>query len=327
MGLWQKITLTIFTKVGISRVEKMKKKQLTLDKLPGMIISSPKSPARFEIPQEMIKLMKEGENIKVHQSFPIRTMLSNMKNINLSVDSLSQNPKGPAMTASSEFLDKLKEFIYSTDVDILEFVKLSPDLIFQGAGIIYDNAIILAMEMSEEKINKAPSQETMDMVFDTYDSLGIAANMIAAFLRENGYAAQADHPLGGLALFPPLAHKAGIGRVGRHGLLITPEFGPRVRLAAVYTSIHDLPFVDSNEHSWIDDYCNECGLCIDQCPPKAILDEVVVQESGLITRVTQKLCFEYFAQYYGCSVCIKACPFSEGGDTYERLKAVTEQKS
>ncbi|MGY5857770.1 MAG: reductive dehalogenase domain-containing protein [Candidatus Thorarchaeota archaeon] len=320
MGIKAKITLAIFSRVGISRAEKMKKKQLTLNKVPGMLISSAKSPARFEIPQEMIRLLKEGENIKVHHSFPIRTMLSMMKNINLSVDSISKNPKGPAMSASSEFVDELKKFIHSTNVDILEFVKLSPDLIFQGAGVIYDNAIILAMEMSEDKINKAPSQETIEMVFDTYDALGIAANQIAAFLRERGYAAQADHPLGGLALFPPLAQKAGIGWVGRLGILITPKFGPRVRLAAVYTSIQDLPFVDSNEHSWIDDYCNECGLCIEQCPAHAILDKIVVHESGQITRVNQKLCFEYFAQYYGCSVCIKVCPFSQGTDAYEHLK-------
>ncbi|MGY5878713.1 MAG: 4Fe-4S binding protein [Candidatus Thorarchaeota archaeon] len=325
MGIKQKITLAIFTKVGIGRVKKMKQKQMTLDQVPGMVVSSSKSAPRFEIPQEMIKLMKEGEDIKIMSSFPIRTMLSNMKNINLSVDSLCENPKGPAMSATGEFLEQLKEYIHSTGVDILEFVKLPPDLIFQGAGVIFDNAIVLAMEMSLEKINKAPSQETMDMVFDTYDSLGISANKIAGFLREQGYAAQADHPLGGLVLFPPLAHKAGIGWVGRHGLLITPEFGPRVRLAAVYTSIHDFPFVDSNKHDWVEEYCMNCGLCVEQCPPQAILHDVVTHESGRITRVTQKLCFEYFAQFYGCSVCIKACPFSEGGDTYERLKAAPEK--
>lgn len=323
MGIKQKITLALFAKVGVGRVEKMKRKQMTLDQVPGMIVSSPNSTTRFEIPEEMIKLMREGENIKIRHSFPIRTMLSNMKNINLSVDSLSENPKGPAMNATGQFLEHLQEYVYSTGVDILEFVKLPHDLIFQGAGVIYDNAIILAMEMSLEKINQAPSQETMNMVFDTYDSLGIAANKIAKFLREHGYAAQADHPLGGLVLFPPLAHKAGIGYVGRHGLLITPEFGPRVRLAAVYTSIQNLPFVDSNNHDWIEEYCMNCGLCVEQCPPQAILHDAVTHESGRITRVTQKLCFEYFAQFYGCSVCIMACPFSEGGDTYERLKGKT----
>ncbi|MFW9845031.1 MAG: hypothetical protein ACFFEV_10680, partial [Candidatus Thorarchaeota archaeon] len=157
MGLIQKLTLTIFTRVGIGRVMKIKEKQLSLGEFPGMIGSTENSPTRFEIPQEMILLMKERADIKVHQKFPIRTLLSNMKNINLSVDSLAKNPKGPAMSATPVFLETLKEFIYATDVDILEFVKLPHDLIFQGAGIIYDNAIILAMEMSQEKIIKAPS--------------------------------------------------------------------------------------------------------------------------------------------------------------------------
>jgi len=325
MGIIQKLTLAIFKRAGIGRVTKMKEKQLSLGEVSGMIGATEKSPVRFEIPQEMIRLMKEGENITVHQKFPIRAMLSNMKNINLSVDSLDKNPKGPAMSATPEFLEELKAFIHATDVDILEFVKLPHDLIFQGAGIIYDNAIILAMEMSQDDIDKAPSQDTMDMVMDTYDDLGIAANRIAEFLREHGFAAQADHPLGGLVLFPPLAHKAGIGWVGRHGLLITPKYGPRVRLAAVYTSIQDFPFVDSNNHGWVEDYCYECGLCIDQCPAKAILDKVIVHETGRVSRVIRDPCFEYFVQYYGCSVCIKACPFSAGEDTYKRLKESTQK--
>jgi hypothetical protein len=92
-------------------------------------------------------------------------------------------------------------------------VTLPHNLIFQEYGVLYDNAIILAMEMSKEKIDKAPSQATMNMVFGTYDDLGKAANKIAEFLREYGFAAQADHPLGGLVLFPPLAARA--QRTGR----------------------------------------------------------------------------------------------------------------
>jgi epoxyqueuosine reductase QueG len=194
-------------------------------------------------------------------------------------------------------------------------------------GVLFDNAIVLAMEMSKEKIDKAASQETLTMVFGTYDDLGKAANRIAEFLREHGYAAQADHPLGGLVLFPPLAQKAGIGWIGKHGLLITPEFGPRVRLAAVYTSIKNLPFVDSNVHGWIDEYCKTCGICINQCPPQAILEGTVTHDTGRVTNIKQQECFEYFAQYYGCSICVKVCPFSKAGDTYERLKAVVEKRS
>ena len=118
-----------------------------------------------------------------------------------------------------------------------------------------------------------------------------------------------------------------MGWVGKHGLLITPEFGSRVRLAAVYTNIENLPYTESDTHGWIDDYCKVCGVCSRQCPPKAILDEPVIHETGRITHVSQRGCFEYFAQYYGCSVCIKVCPFSQRDDAYDRLRAIVNQFS
>lgn len=326
MGFKQKLSKTLITKVGPSRIKGMIAKQKSLSSQPDMLLPTSTSPTRFEIPFEMIKLLKERNDIEMRQVFPVRQMLSIMKNINLSVDSLSKNPSIPNTSATVEFLEKLKEYANSLGVGPFEFVKLPTDLIFQEFGVIYDNVIILALEMSLEKINKAPSQETINMVFGTYDELGIAANKIAEFLREQGFAAQADHPLGGLVLFPPLAQKAGIGWVGKHGLLITPEFGPRVRLAAVYTSIQNLPFVEKNDHGWIDEYCKMCGICVKQCPPDAILEEAVTHHTGRITNITQQTCFEYFTQFYGCSVCVKVCPFSKAGDTYERLKAVTEKK-
>jgi epoxyqueuosine reductase QueG len=241
------------------------------------------------------------------------------------VDSISNNPTNPKSKTSTEFLEKLRKYALILDIGKFEFVKLPHDLIFQKFGVFYDNAIILTMEMSKDKIDKAPSQATLNMVFGTYDDLGKAANKIARFLREHGYAAQADHPIGGLVLFPPLAQKAGIGWVGKHGILITPEFGPRLRLAAVYTNIENLPFAGSNIHAWIENYCNICRICVKQCPPKAIRDESITHETGRITHIYQKVCFEYFAQYYGCSVCIKVCPFSESTDAYDRLRAIVDE--
>jgi Pyruvate/2-oxoacid:ferredoxin oxidoreductase delta subunit len=293
--------------------------------MPDVLHPTSKSPTRFEIPFEMLKLIEERDDIEMRHMFPIRRLLSVIKNIHISVDSIPNNPQNPPVNAPAAFFEQLKEFAHSLGVGPIDFVKLPQDLIFQKVGVLFDNAMVLAMEMSKEKIDKAPSQATMNMVFATYDELGIAANRIADFIREQGYAAQADHPLGGLVLFPPLAQKAGIGWVGKHGLLITPEFGPRVRLAAVYTSIQNLPFAKSNDHEWIEEYCKTCGLCIKQCPPHAILDESVIHDTGRVTHIKQRECFEYFAQYYGCSVCAKVCPFSRAGDTYELLKVVTKK--
>jgi hypothetical protein len=279
--------------MGVPRILGIIENQRSLFNAPKVQRPTSNSPTRFEIQLEAVKLMKERDDIQMKQAFPIRRMLSIMKNINLTVDSLSENPPNPSTNATGEFLEQLREFSHSLGIGIIEFIKLPRNLIFQKFGVIFENTIVLAMEMDKDKIDKAPSQETMNMVFETYDSLGIGANSIAAFLREQGYAAQADHPLGGTVLYPPLAQKAGIGWVGKHGILITPEFGPRVRLAAV---------------------------------PQAILEDTVMHDTGLMTNISQQDCFEYFIQFYGCSVCVKACPFSKSTDAYERLKQVVEKR-
>ncbi len=318
---------TTFIKIfGKPRINRLLAKQRSLYSMQGIMQPTSKSPKRFEIPLEMMNLLQKRDDVEMRHIFPVRRLLSIINNVHLSVDSIPRNPADPKPEASVEFLEKLREYALSLGVGRLGYVKLPHDLIFQDYGVFFDNAIILAMEMSKETIDKAPSQATLNMVFGTYDDLGIAANKMAEYLRKRGYAAQADHPLGGLVLFPPLAQKAGIGWVGKHGLLITPEFGPRVRLAAVYTNIGNLPFAESNNHGWIEDYCKICGICVQRCPSKAIRDEPVTHETGRTTHISQKDCFEYFAQYYGCSVCIKVCPFSEGSDAYDRLRTMVKKK-
>ncbi|MHA2203334.1 MAG: 4Fe-4S dicluster domain-containing protein, partial [Candidatus Hodarchaeales archaeon] len=169
---------------------------------------------------------------------------------------------------------------------------------------------ILSMEMDREKIEKAPSLETADMIMRTYDDLGKASNQLTSILRQQGFSAQAGHPLGGLVLYPPLAELAGIGYHGKHGLIITPEHGSRVRLTAIYTNIENLPFTKENPHKWIHLFCQKCGRCIRKCPGFAIKEEPILHENGLITHVMNEYCFPVFLDYHGCSVCIKECPFS-----------------
>ncbi|MHA2025758.1 MAG: 4Fe-4S dicluster domain-containing protein [Candidatus Thorarchaeota archaeon] len=327
MGTMQWFTKNIVMRVGIPRVKRMLGKQRSLLEKTGIIHPATESPTRLEIPLMMLTLFQERDDLEMRHKFPIRRLLSIMKNIHRSVDSIEDNPHDSKSETTREFLEQLKEYSKSIGVGHVGFTKLPHKLIFQKYGVFFDNAIILTMEMGKEQIDKAPSQDTLNMVFGTYDDLGIATNKVTEFLREHGYAAQADHPLGGLGLYPPLAQNAGIGWVGKHGLLITPEFGSRLRLAAVYTSIENLPNAESNDHGWIEEYCMICGICVKQCPPQAILEEPIVHETGLITHITQVTCFEYFAQFYGCSVCVKVCPFSKAGDTYERLKAVVEKGS
>ena len=170
-----------------------------------------------------------------------------------------------------------------------------------------------SIEMDKARMDTSPSKDSFIEVHAVYHHLGRAANRIARWLRKRGYAAQAGHPLNGVALYPSRGQRAGLGWRGLHGLLITPRFGPRVRLAAVFTSIKNLPFCWENPHSWIEGYCDACQLCAKECPPQAILEQPIENSNGLVTCTVNERCFPYFMDNYGCSICIRVCPVSERG--------------
>jgi epoxyqueuosine reductase QueG len=51
-----------------------------------------------------------------------------------------------------------------------------------------------------------------------------------------------------------MAKDAKMGKIGRHGLMMTPENGPSQRLAVVYTNIKNFPKKEQNKHDWITNY-------------------------------------------------------------------------
>jgi epoxyqueuosine reductase len=64
------------------------------------------------------------------------------------------------------------------------------------------------------------------------------------------------------------AEEAGLGRIGINRLLLTKEFGPRVRIAGIVT---DAPLkIDSRLQ---EEVCNKCGACIKACPTGAISED------------------------------------------------------
>jgi epoxyqueuosine reductase QueG len=61
------------------------------------------------------------------------------------------------------------------------------------------------------------------------------------------------------------AVKAGLGIMGKNNLLVTPRFGPRVRLTAIFTDADIKPDSEISE-----DFCLNCDLCIKSCPTGAL---------------------------------------------------------
>jgi Pyruvate/2-oxoacid:ferredoxin oxidoreductase delta subunit len=277
---------------------------------PGGVHASEASPRRIEIVSESMQV--EG----VHRPLPgfprsLPHVLSSARNISASLREVDDNPPEARVSMDEHERTRLEAFIRSVGVDTYGYARVSPELVFRDKAVLHPYAIVLTMEMDKARMDTAPSPDSAVMVHETYNQLGIAANRIARYLRGRGYSAQAGHPLGGLALYPPLAQAAGLGWQGMHGLLITPEFGPRVRLAAVFTSVEDLPATANDDHAWIEDFCRECVKCVRQCPPGAIRSEPVRHESGRVSWIEPDRCLPYFVRHNGCSICIKVCPFNE----------------
>lgn len=306
MGITKQLTRTrLFT--SISELED----QLAFQ--PGAICPTADSPERFDIIRGRLEAEGGGPPVRL---LPI--MLGCLSGIKESLRSLGENPPHPETRVADGLLEALQEAAFSLGASSIGYTRLPARWVFQEKAVLYDKAIVLSMEMDADGINSAPSLACMKTVMETYRDLGRITNSLAKFLRERGYGAHAGHPLNGLALYPPLAQKAGLGWMGLNGLIITPEHGPRVRLAAVFTSIENLPENPPNSHSWVAEFCQSCRICQKKCPPGALYDTPIDHGDGRVTYVDNSLCFPYFNEYHGCSVCVKVCPFNLG--SYQQIK-------
>ena len=129
----------------------------------------------------------------------------------------------------------------------------------------------------------------------------------AGILRKEGYRAfplpAAGAPVDQRHLITLLSYKhaaelAGLGTMGRHTLLITPEYGPRVRLAGLLTDAEIEPSPVSKKDS-----CVNCDACIRACPAGALQ----TPKEGKAYAINPFACRTYRGSGLTCNVCLKAC--------------------
>jgi len=115
------------------------------------------------------------------------------------------------------------------------------------------------------------------------------------------------------------AVRCGLGCQGKNTLLITPTYGPRIRLISVLTTAE----LDTNE-PFKEDLCQDCQKCVKACPTKAlepyklkinrcmtysaenasvrdVSEDVKELERKLVPTPTP-------CSYIECTICIDACP-------------------
>lgn len=108
------------------------------------------------------------------------------------------------------------------------------------------------------------------------------------------------------------AARAGIGWLGKHTNIITPEFGSWVFLAEILTTVEfeaDPPATD---------HCGSCTLCIEACPTQAIVEPYIVDSNLCLSYLTiehrgdvdESLKDRFEGWIYGCDVCQDVCPWN-----------------
>lgn len=179
-----------------------------------------------------------------------------------------------------------------------------------------NNVIVTAQSMDYDLIRTVPSALSGAATGLGYSHDALVVLSLAQYIRNLGY--QAIPSMNDSALAIPLAIKAGLGEYGRNGLLITKEFGPRIRLGKIFTDLplaHDLPI-----HFGVKEFCEGCQRCVNGCPVKAISPskpsaEVYNQSNIKGVRkwsVDGEKCFSYWAaQNSDCSICIRVCPYNK----------------
>ncbi len=182
-----------------------------------------------------------------------------------------------------------------------------------GAPLQVDHRYALAftVEMAHALVGAAPEAPTVVETAKEYAAAAVIAVQLAAFIRALGYPARA-HIDGNYRVIAPLvARDAGLGEIGRMGILMTPELGPRVRLGVVTT---DLPLVVDGRTPRADmlDLCSICKKCAEACPSRAIPFDGRREINGALRwKISDARCFHYWNVIgTDCGVCMRVCPYA-----------------
>lgn len=215
--------------------------------------------------------------------------------------------------AVSGVCDADQAYVYS-------HVGRGPSPYGQRVEMKHKYALSFAVEMDWDMISAAPSSPVIVETGKQYVEAARISIIAAQTIRRLGYPARA-HIAGSnyQAMLTPLAWNAGLGELGRIGILMTQRFGPRVRLGLVTT---DMPLIpDEPVVFGVQDFCHKCEKCAFNCPAQAIPKGEKTLENGVLKWTLQREeCYRFWRRCgTDCARCILVCPYSKTDSAFHKI--------
>jgi ferredoxin len=189
----------------------------------------------------------------------------------------------------------------------------------QENQINHTYAVVFSVEMDHPMVHSAPLPTTCTETAIEYMRAANIGICIAAYIKNIGYNARAHIDGNYKVLATAVAHDAGLGELGRLGLIITPSHGPRVRTAVVTTDmamVEDKPLNFGVQH-----FCEICKKCADNCPSQSIESGDKKEIRGT-TKWQSKMegCYKYWRSVgTDCAICLAVCPYSKPNTFYHQI--------
>lgn len=219
-------------------------------------------------------------------------------------------------------IDELEKLVKSMGASFIGFSKVEDKLEDNLKKLPY--AITIGVRLSDFIIDEISDKPTYTY-FHHYRTVNFLIDQICLrvllYLQEKGYNAVAvpasqtvnDKEDKYCGIFPhkTAAVRAGLGWIGKSGLFINNDYGPRVRLGTILT---DIDF-NVNEKSIAESQCGECNICALSCPAKAIMGNKWTEGHERDEWFSAQACSEYMNKNFKhigrgsvCGICVRKCP-------------------
>jgi len=189
----------------------------------------------------------------------------------------------------------------------------------------FQYAIVMGFGEDYQMLRYAPTYIADAETSLGYSRMAITNAYVSKFIKILGHKAMSCST-NTVGITIPMAIEAGLGQLGRNGLLITREFGPAVRISKVLTS---LPLIPDNPVDFgVTEFCRACKICSDKCPSKAILPGRRIADArnesnapGVLKwPIDAERCMGQWSRIRKpCTICISVCPFNKPDNWFHTM--------